>query len=79
MGAYFTTKKSYDGHFGIQVFRRNAEGLQELMTDKICSWSDLREAYRDASTRPVIKHCEQNALKKLTTPELTTTSTTSGR
>ena len=28
------------------------------------SWSDLREACRDASTRPVIKHCEQNALKK---------------
>ena len=28
------------------------------------SWSDLREACRDRSTRPVIKHCEQNALKK---------------
>jgi len=28
------------------------------------SWSDLREACRDASTRLVIKDCEQNALKK---------------
>jgi len=28
------------------------------------SWSNLREACREASTRPVIKHCEQNALNK---------------
>ena len=28
------------------------------------SWSDLRNACREASTRPVIKHCEQNGLKK---------------
>ncbi|ELZ54507.1 MULTISPECIES: IS5 family transposase [Halorubrum] len=64
MDAHFTTKKAYDGHIGLQVFRRNAEDLQALLADKMYSWSDLREACREASTRPVIKHCEQNALKK---------------
>ncbi|SNR67612.1 Transposase and inactivated derivatives, IS5 family, partial [Halorubrum ezzemoulense] len=64
MDAHFTTKKAYDGHIGLQVFRRNAEDLQALLADKMYSWSNLREACRDRSTRPVIKHCEQNALKK---------------
>src|SRR6056297_4147711 len=64
MDAHFTTKKAYDGHIGLQVFRRNAEDLQTLLADKMYSWGDLREACRAASTRPVIKHCEQNALKK---------------
>ncbi|RZV12572.1 IS5 family transposase [Natrinema hispanicum] len=64
MDAHFTTKKAYDGHIGLQVFRRNAEDLQALLADKMYSWSNLREACREASTRPVIKHCEQNALKK---------------
>jgi IS5 family transposase len=64
MDAHFTTKKAYDGYIGLQVFRRNAEDLQALLADKMYSWSDLREACRDRSTRPVIKHCEQDALKK---------------
>ena len=64
MDAHFTTKKAYDGHIGPQVSRRNAEDLQELLADEMYLWSDLGEACRDASTRPVIKHCEQNALKK---------------
>ena len=64
MDAHFTTKKAYDGHIGLQVFRRNAGDLHTLLADKMYSWSDLREACREASTRPVIKHCEQNALKK---------------
>jgi len=64
MDAHFTTKKAYDGHIGLQVFRRNAGDLQTLLADKMYSWADLREACRTASTRPVIKHCEQNALKK---------------
>ncbi|MFC6764249.1 IS5 family transposase [Natrinema soli] len=62
--AHFTTKKAYDGHIGLQVFRRNAGDLQTLLADKMYSWTDLREACCEASTRPVIKHCEQNALKK---------------
>jgi IS5 family transposase len=64
MDAHFTTKKAYDGHIGLQVFRRNAEDLQTLLADKMYSWGELRDACRAASTRPVIKHCEQNALKK---------------
>lgn len=64
MDAHFTTKKAYDGHIGLQVFRRNAGDLQTLLADKMYSWADLREACRAESTRPVIKHCEQNALKK---------------
>jgi IS5 family transposase len=62
--AHFTTKKAYDGHIGLQVFRRNAGDLQTLLADKMYSWSDLRASCRDHGTRPVIKHCEQNALKK---------------
>ena len=64
MNAHFTTKKAYDGHIGLQVFQRNAGDLQALLADKMYSWADLQEACRAASTRPVIKHCEQNALKK---------------
>jgi IS5 family transposase len=64
MDAHFTTKKAYDGHIGLQVFRRNAGDLQTLLADKMYSWADLREACRAALTRPVIKHCEKNALKK---------------
>lgn len=64
MDVHFTTKKAYDGHIGLQVFRRNAGDLQTLLADKMYSWADLREACRAALTRPVIKHCEQNSLKK---------------
>jgi IS5 family transposase len=62
--AHFTTRKSYDGHIGLQVFRRNAEDLRELLADKMYSWQELREACRGRSTRPVIKHKELSALKK---------------
>ena len=27
------TQKAYDGHIGLQVFRRNAEDLRELLAD----------------------------------------------
>lgn len=64
MDAHFTTKKAYDGHIGLQVFRRNAGDLQTLLGDKMYSWAELRDACRENSTRPVIKHCEQNVLKK---------------
>ena len=64
MDAHFTTKKAYDGHVGLQVFRRNAEDLQEFLGDKMYSWSDLREGCRKESTRPVIKHCEQSSLQR---------------
>jgi len=61
---HFTTRKSYDGHIGMQVFRRNAEDLHVLLADKGYSWSDLREECREESTRPLIKHKEHNGLKK---------------
>jgi IS5 family transposase len=64
MDAHFTTKKAYDGHIGLQVFRRNAEDLQALLADKMYSWGVLRENCREESTRPVIKHCEQTPLQK---------------
>jgi IS5 family transposase len=38
MVAHFTTKKAYDGHLGLQVFRRNAEDLQALLADKMTRW-----------------------------------------
>jgi len=62
--AHFTTKKADDGHIGLQVFRRSAGDLQMLLADKMYSWSDLRTACLENATRPVIKHCEQNSLKK---------------
>jgi len=61
---HFTTRKSYDGHIGLQVFRRNAEDLQAFLGDKNYSWGDLRAACRADTTRPVIKHKEHNGLKK---------------
>jgi IS5 family transposase len=64
MDAHFTTKNAYEGHIGLQVFRRNAEDLQEFLGDKMYSWDDLREECREESTRPVIKHCEQSSLQK---------------
>ena len=64
MDAHFTTKKAYDGHIGLQVFRRNAEDLRKLLADKMYSWGELREECREGSTRPVIKHCEQTPLQK---------------
>lgn len=62
--AHFTTRKSYDGHIGLQVFRRNAEDLRELLADKMYSWQPLRDICREKETRPVIKHKELSALKK---------------
>ncbi|SDK12466.1 transposase, IS5 family [Halovenus aranensis] len=41
MGAHFTTKKSYDGHIGLQVFQRTVEDLQVLLADKMYSGGDL--------------------------------------
>ena len=61
---HFTTQKAYDGHIGMQVYRRNAEDLQVFLGDKGYSWSDLREECRENGTRPVIKHKEHNALKE---------------
>jgi IS5 family transposase len=60
----FTTRKSYEGHVGMQVFRRNAEDLQVLLADKGYSWRGLREECREELTRPVIKDKEHNGLKK---------------
>lgn len=61
---HFTTKRKWDGHIGLQVYRRNAEDLQEFLADANYSWSDLREECRAGATRPLIKHREHNALKK---------------
>ena len=61
---HFTTKRKWDGHVGLQVYRRNAEDLQEFLADANYSWSDLREECRAGATRPLIKHKEHNALKK---------------
>jgi len=41
---HFTTKRKWDGHIGLQVYRRNAEDLQEFLADANYSWSDLRES-----------------------------------
>lgn len=43
MDAHFTTKKAYDGHIGLQVFRRNAEDLRELLGQDIFVKSPPRE------------------------------------
>ena len=61
---HYTTKKAWDGHIGMQVFRRNAEDLRVLSADANYSWSDLREECRSTSTRPLIKHREQSPLQK---------------
>ncbi|TMT87015.1 IS5 family transposase [Haloterrigena sp. H1] len=61
---HFTTQKAWDGHIGMQVFRRNAEDLRVLSADANYSWSDLREECRSNSTRPLIKHREQTPLQK---------------
>ena len=49
---HYTTRKSWDGHIGLQVFRRNGEDLRVLTADANYSWSDLREECRAESTRP---------------------------
>jgi IS5 family transposase len=61
---HLTTKRKWDGHVGLQVYRRNADDLQILRADANYSWSDLREECREGNTRPVIKHKEHNSLKK---------------
>jgi IS5 family transposase len=38
---HYTTQKAWDGHIGMQVFRRNVGGLRVLSADAKCSWSDL--------------------------------------
>jgi IS5 family transposase len=60
---HYTTRKSWDGHIGMQVFRRNAEDLRILSADANYSWSDLREECRSESTRPLIRHREQTPLQ----------------
>ena len=62
---HYTTRKSWDGPIGLQVFRRNAEDLRILTADANYSWSDLREECRAESTRPLIKHREQTSLHAL--------------
>ena len=52
--AHFTTKKAYDGHIGLQIFRQNAEDLQTFLADKMYSWNNLRVACRENATRSVI-------------------------
>jgi len=64
---HYTTRKSWDGPIGLQVFRRNAEDLRALTADANYSWSDLREECRAESTRPLIKHREQTSLHALVT------------
>ena len=59
---HYTTRKSWDGHIGLQVFRVPAEDLRILTADANYSWSDLREECRAESTRPLIKHKEQTSL-----------------
>ena len=61
---HFTTQKAWDGHIGMQVFRRNAEDLRVLSADANYSWGELREECRAESTRPLIKHREQSPLQK---------------
>ena len=60
----YTTQKAWDGHIGMQVFRRNAEDLRVLSGDANYSWSDLRKECRSESTRPLIKYREQTLLQK---------------
>ena len=60
---HYTTRKSWDGHIGLQVFRRNAEDLRILTADANYSWSDLREECRAESTRPLVKRKEQAAAR----------------
>ena len=61
---HYTTRKSWDGHIGLQVFRVPAEDLRILTADANYSWTDLREECRAESTRPLIKHKEQTPLKE---------------
>ena len=61
---HYTTRKSWDGHIGPQVFRIPAEDLRVLTADANYSCSDLREECRAESTRPLIKHKEQTPLKE---------------
>jgi IS5 family transposase len=61
---HYTTKRKWDGHVGLQVYRRNAEDLQAFLADSNYSWCELREECRAGTTRPVIKHKEHNSLKK---------------
>jgi IS5 family transposase len=61
---HFTTQKAWDGHIGMQIFRRNAEDLRVLSADANYSWSDLRKECRSNSTRPLGKHREQTPLQK---------------
>lgn len=65
-----TTKKAYDGHIWLQIFRRNARDLQTLLADKIYSWAYLREACRGASVRLIIKDCEQKLSRRLKTARI---------
>jgi IS5 family transposase len=50
--------------FNCRSFSEPPKDLQTLLADKMYSWDDLRTACREIATRLVIKHCEQNALKK---------------
>lgn len=64
-GVNYTTRESWDGHVGMEVCRRNAEGLHVLAADANCSRSDLREECRSTSARPLIEHEEHTPLKQV--------------
>ena len=61
---HYTTRRSWDGHIGMQVFRRNAEDLRVLAADANYSWSGPRKKCRGESARPLIKHKEHTPLKQ---------------
>jgi IS5 family transposase len=37
---HYTTRKAWDGHIGMQVFRRNGEDLRVLSADANYSWNN---------------------------------------
>ena len=45
MDAYFTTKKAYNVHIGLQVFRQNTGDLHTLLAYKMYSWSEIGRAH----------------------------------
>jgi IS5 family transposase len=60
----FTTRRSWDGHLGIQIFRRNAENPRSSTADRNYSLSELPKERRSLLIQPAIKHKEHNAPTK---------------
>ncbi len=46
----------HDTHIGRQVLTRNLNRLQTVTADNGHDWDDLREEFREADVRLVIKH-----------------------